>query len=88
MLHPGSVGAVHSHGGVVEDSQQVLADVPHLGGVLLQAHEDEPQVVTVQFHELGPHHFGGLIVPAMRMNLRLSMFYTRELTKKKSALVL
>ena len=62
MLHPGGVGAVHGHGSVVEGGQQILPDVPHLSGVLFEAHKDKPQMVAVQFHELGPHHFGGLIV--------------------------
>ena len=63
MLHSYRIGAVHGHGCIVEGGQQVLADVPHLGGGLLQAHEDEPQMVAVQFHELCLHHLGGLIVP-------------------------
>src|SRR5699024_10301635 len=63
MLYPSGVGAVHGHGGVVEGRQQVLPDVPHLSGVLFQAHEDEPQMIAVQLHELCLHHLSGLIIP-------------------------
>ena len=62
MLHPSRIGTVHGHGGVVEGRQQILPDVPHLGGVLFEAHKDKPQMVAVQFHELGFHNLGGLIV--------------------------
>ena len=61
MLYPGSVGTVHGHGGVVEGRQQILPDVPHLGGVLFEAYKDKPQMVAVQFHELGFHNLGGLM---------------------------
>ena len=62
MLHPGRIGTVHSHRCVVEGRQQVLADVPHLSGVFFQTHEDKPQVIAVQFHELRFHHLGGLVI--------------------------
>ena len=62
MLYPGSIGTVHGHGGVVEGRQQILPHIPHLSGVLFQAHKDKPQMVAVQFHELGLHHLGGLVI--------------------------
>src|SRR5699024_11411999 len=43
VLHPCCVVVIHGQRCVVERSQQVLPDVPHLSGVLFQAHEDEPQ---------------------------------------------
>ena len=62
MLHPGSVRAVHGHRCVVESGQQILPHIPHLSGILFEAHKDEPQVIAVQLHELSFHNLGGLIV--------------------------
>ena len=62
MLHPGCIGAVHGHGGVVEGRQQILPHIPHLSGVLFQAHKNKTQMVAVQFHELGLHHLSGLVI--------------------------
>ena len=53
---------MHGHGCIVESGQQILPDVPHLGSILFKAHEDELQMVAVQFHELGFYNLGGLIV--------------------------
>ena len=67
MLHPGSIGTVHGHGGVVEGRQQILPYIPYLSGVLFQAHEDKPQVIAVQFMSWAFTTSAGLSSPAMRM---------------------
>ena len=71
MLHPGSIGTVHGHGGVVEGRQQILPYIPYLSGVLFQAHEDKPQVIAVQFMSWAFTTSAGLSSPAMRMKRRL-----------------
>ena len=45
MLHPGRIRTVHSHGCIVQRSQQILPHIPHLGGVLFQTHQDKPDHV-------------------------------------------
>ena len=62
MLYPRRVVVAHGQRCVVEGRQQILPDVPHLGGVLLQAHKDKPQMVAVQLHELGLYHLSGLVI--------------------------
>src|SRR5699024_11956492 len=62
VLHPCCVVVIHGQRCVVERSQQVLPHIPHKGGVLFEAHKDEPQVIAVQLHELSFHNLGGLIV--------------------------
>ena len=63
VLHPGRITIVHGHGCIVEWSQQILPHIPHLGGVLFQTHQDKPDMVAVQLHQLAFHHLKGLVIP-------------------------
>ena len=49
--------------GVEQHSPQVLLDVADAGCVLPQAVHDKADMFTAQFHKLGFHQLGGVVVP-------------------------
>ena len=50
-------------GCIVQRSQPILPHIPHLGGVLFHARENEPDIGSLfQFHQLASNHFGRFII--------------------------
>ena len=63
MIDLGSVVVPYGDRGVVEGGQQVLLDVPHLGGVVIQAVKHKADVTVIQLQQAGLYHRLGKLIP-------------------------
>ena len=59
MTHTGVIVMLDGSNGVVQSGQQIVLDIAHIGGFLLQTLKDIFQMAAAESEQLIPHQFSG-----------------------------